>query len=242
MKYKLIKEYPGSLKLGTVVEAPEDCQTRFIIEDGVCFTYDQGLLDRYPGYWEKMLPEEGLLVSPNGSLVYKLLDGSGYGFDGGRQSGYYFNKGWNFSMDGHWKPATPEQENKFIGMLKIECERRGLFEDTKIEAHANGSPLRNPDYMGVQPIFDLTTGYNRNGVIFHRGKFATPLKETTTMPQVGKQYTHKKGNTYTVTGFTNNLGDREDEDFPVTVVYMDQEGRHWSRPLSRWHGSFELKK
>ena len=51
--YKLIREYPGSLKLGTVVEAPEDCQTLFIIEDGVCFTYDQGLLDRYPEYWEK---------------------------------------------------------------------------------------------------------------------------------------------------------------------------------------------
>lgn len=187
------------------------------------------------------LPEEGLLVSKFGSLVYKLSDGSGYGFGYGNQSDYFFNKLWEFSIDDYWRKATPEQEKKFVEMIKKECENRGLFEDTKIEAHANGTPLRNPDYMGVEPIFDLTTGYNRNGVIFHRGKFATPQKETTTTPQVGKQYTHKKGNTYTVTGFTNDLGDREDKDFPVTVVYVDQEGRRWSRPLSKWHGSFELK-
>ena len=187
------------------------------------------------------LPEEGLLVSEVGSLVYRLSDGSGYGFEGGHQSKYIFNKKWNFHVDGHWKPATPEQEEQFIEMLKKECERRGLFEDTKIEKHADGDSVTNPDYMGVIPRFYSKIGFNRNGRIFYRGKFATPRKETTTMPQVGKQYTHKKGNIYTVVGFTNDSGDREDKDFPITVIYMDQEGRHWSRPLSRWHGSFELK-
>lgn len=63
------------------------------------------------------LPEEGLLISLSGSLVYKLSDGSGYGFVYGNQSDYYFNKLWCFSTK-DWKPATPEQEKKFIEMLK----------------------------------------------------------------------------------------------------------------------------
>lgn len=124
----------------------------------------------------KELPKEGLLVSRRGSLVYKLLDGSGYGFTFGEQSNYNFNKKWRFSTE-DWKPATLEQEVKFIEMLKKECRERELYEDIKIEMHANGAPLINPDYMEVSPRFDLTTGYNRNGVIFHRGKFATPLKD-----------------------------------------------------------------
>ena len=38
---------------------------------------------------QKELPEEGLLVSKLDSLVYKLSDGSGYGFSHGNQSDYF---------------------------------------------------------------------------------------------------------------------------------------------------------
>lgn len=124
----------------------------------------------------KELPEEGLLVSSSGSLVYKLSDGSGYGFALGKQFMYFFNKSWEFSVD-YWKPATPEQETKFIEMLKKECERRGLFEDTKLENHADGTSLAEPDYMGVWVRFTNIKGYNKNGQIFYKGKFATPRKK-----------------------------------------------------------------
>lgn len=123
------------------------------------------------------LPEEGLLVSKKGSLVYKLSDGSGYGFALGNQSGYWFNRGWEgFSAD-YWCKASPEQKVKFMEMLKKECESRGLFKDTKIEKHANGAPLADPDYMGATPRFSTTFGYNKNGEIFFKGNFATPRKE-----------------------------------------------------------------
>lgn len=124
------------------------------------------------------LPEEGLLVSERGSLAYKLSGGSSYGFACGKQSDY-FSTGWEF-LDGHWTPATPKQEVKFVEMLKKECEDRGLFEDTKIEEHANGDPLAYSDFMGFAPSFSSTHGYNKNGQIFYKGKFATPLKEKST--------------------------------------------------------------
>lgn len=131
------------------------------------------------------LPEEGLLVSDGGSLVYKLSDGKGYGFSLGRQSCYLFDRGWNFSID-YWKPATPEQKNKFVEMLKIECEKHLLFEDTKIDKHADGTSLVYPNCTGITPRFNSTHGYNRNGLIFYRGKFATPRKEETTLTQISK--------------------------------------------------------
>lgn len=189
------------------------------------------------------LPEEGLLVSGYGSLAYKLSDGSGYGFAFGSQSRYSLDldkEAWGF--DDYWKPATPEQKKKFVEMLWREWVKMGNDENTKIEAHARVSLPKGLLNKGVYNWRSTCrTLWNKNGMIFCEGKFATPRKETATKPQVGKQYTHKKGNTYTVIGLTNNLGDREDKDFPVTVVYMDQEGRHWSRPLSRWHKSFKLK-
>lgn len=124
----------------------------------------------------KELPEEGLLVSKAGSLVYRLSDDSGYGFNRGCQSLYHsFYNAWGFSTK-DWKPATQEQEKKFVEMLKKECEKKGLFEDTKIECHADGSGLfLNINSFGLYA--DATEIYNKNGQIFYKGKFATPLKE-----------------------------------------------------------------
>lgn len=131
------------------------------------------------------LPEEGLLVSKFGTLVYRLSGSLGYGFSHGQQSGYLFNNKWKFCLDNHWKPATPEQEKKFVEILKKECESRGLYEDTKIEKHADGTSLIE-DYMEVTPRFSSTSGYNKNGIIFYKGKFATPRKEETTLESVSK--------------------------------------------------------
>src|SRR5690554_3634698 len=71
------------------------------------------------------LPEEGLLVSKNGTIIYRTGEFSGYGFySNGRYKNLDGELGaWNFdSHIAHWKPATPEQEKKFVGMLKKECE------------------------------------------------------------------------------------------------------------------------
>lgn len=124
------------------------------------------------------LPEEGLLASKKGSLVYKLPDGSAYGFASGKQLDYFFAKRWGHPTD-YWKPATEEQEKKFIEMLKKECESRGLYEDTKIENHADGASLTFPDRMEYKPAFNSKKAWNKNGQIFYKGKFATPRKETT---------------------------------------------------------------
>src|SRR5690554_30718 len=122
---------------------------------------------------QKELPEEGLLVSKLDSLVYKLSDGSGYGFSHGNQSDYFFGKRWGLSnTGGHWKPATPEQEKKFIAMIKKECEKHGLYEDTKLERNN----LSNSIYLNENLFIPETNpreAWNKNGQIFYRGKFAT---------------------------------------------------------------------
>lgn len=128
------------------------------------------------------LPEEGLLVSKNGTIIYRTGEFSGYGFySNGRYKNLDGEMGaWNFdSHIVHWKPSTPEQEKKFVEMLEIECEKRGLYEDTKIENHANGTSLTCPDRMEYQPAFNSKECWNKNGQIFYKGKFATPRKETT---------------------------------------------------------------
>lgn len=134
---------------------------------------------------KQQLPEEGLLVSKFGTLAYRLSGSLGYGFSHGQQSCYLFNNKWRFSLDNHWKPATLEQEEEFVEMLKKECERRGLYEDTKIEAHVQGYG----EYLNTNhfyPNANLKAIYNKNGQIFYKGKFATPLKEETTLELVSK--------------------------------------------------------
>jgi len=46
---------------------------------------------------------------------------------------------------------------------------------------------------------------------------------------VHQTYRHHSGRTYTVTDVTNEHSDNQ-EKFPLTVVYVDQMGRTWSRP------------
>lgn len=55
------------------------------------------------------------------------------------------------------------------------------------------------------------------------------------VPETGSTWRHKNGNEYTVLLVANLASERNE--YPVTVVYRGQNGKVWSRPLSRWHGS-----
>lgn len=56
---------------------------------------------------------------------------------------------------------------------------------------------------------------------------------------VGKQFRHRNGNIYTVLILTNTGSTPERLiDHPIDVVYMGQNGKIWSRPLSDWDRSF----
>lgn len=180
MKYEEIKVgdfYNVNDVKEKVIAKVDEYRTIVTVEDGYVTAWSEDELNILKPIKEE-LPEEGLLVSAAGSLVYKLSDRSGYGFVFGSQSEYSFGKGWSFDDNyNYWRKATKQEEDKFVEMLKKECENKGLYEDTKIEKHADGGYLRNPDYMGVTPIFSSIGCCNKNGKIFHRGEFATPRKE-----------------------------------------------------------------
>lgn len=135
------------------------------------------------------LPEEGLLVGILGSIVYRTGEYSGYGFDSDKnyKSLNDVKDAWTFNNSPElWRKATEQEEEKFIVMLKKECEKRGLYEDTKIEKHADGSTLSYTAQTTFTPSFNSIQGWNKNGQIFYKGEFATPLKEETTLEQVAK--------------------------------------------------------
>ena len=181
MKYEEIKigdvfRYEGYLE--TVISKSDRHRIITTIDDDMRSSTWSEIDLRVLKLIKEELPEEGLLVSEGGSLVYKLSDGSGYGFEGSLQSGYYFNKLWDFSQTDYWQPATPEQEERFVKMLKKECEARGLHEDTKIESHANGYGANLNINHFAPSSSDTTEIFNKHGQIFHKGNFAKPLKES----------------------------------------------------------------
>lgn len=54
-------------------------------------------------------------------------------------------------------------------------------------------------------------------------------------PRPGSRWRHNKsGKVYTVAAVTN-LASTKPEEYPPTVVYFDEAGVWWSRPLARWH-------
>lgn len=70
---------------------------------------------------------------------------------------------------------------------------------------------------------------------------STPVTSTSSVlrtdaPASTTRWQHSKGTIYTVLLVSNGAGERPDE-YPETVVYQDDNGKVWSRPLSRWHGS-----
>ena len=125
------------------------------------------------------LPDEGLVVyKEEDVIIYRTGEKTGYGFSRGK---YKHDSDWSFGVNQKvWRAATEEEEDKFIELLKKECERRGLFEDTKIKASAHGG-TNNINRFKFRITTALDSAYNKNGCIFHKGKFAEPLEETTTL-------------------------------------------------------------
>ena len=56
-------------------------------------------------------------------------------------------------------------------------------------------------------------------------------------PKILSEWVHKSGRRYAVLCIANEHANRPDE-YPVTVIYQDQNERVWARPLSRWYDSF----
>lgn len=55
--------------------------------------------------------------------------------------------------------------------------------------------------------------------------------------EVNSVWKHNNGNIYTVIEIAN-LDSEDLTKYPITVVYRGKNGKIWSRPLIRWHGSF----
>ena len=134
--------------------------------------YDQ---DQYERWTEKNnLPDVGLVVTNNGSIIYRTGNKSGYGFTCGI---YETSDFWTFKSRPHdWRKATQEEEQKFIELLKKEAERRGLGEDSKIKECLFGTPINSTNKNNFQPDFTLREAWNKNGCIFQYGEWAEPLK------------------------------------------------------------------
>ncbi len=183
MKYEEIKigESYSSLSYIETVIFKHDKSKSIVCEDqyGVASIYGSADFEGFKPL-KKELPEEGLLVSEIGSLAYRLSGNFGYGFGAALNGEYFFSNNWSFSITKHWQPATPEQEKKFIEMLKKQCEKRGLFEDTKIECHADEFKHGEiNDGEWIPESSSITSVLNYNGQIFYKGNFATPRKEST---------------------------------------------------------------
>jgi hypothetical protein len=55
---------------------------------------------------------------------------------------------------------------------------------------------------------------------------------TTSLPEIGSRWSHPNGHIYTVLMITNTGGVKAD--FPITVVYVDDDKNLWSQPLHKW--------
>ena len=159
-----------------------------------CIGFDT--TDFYEAIEVQELPDEGLVVyKENGTIVYRTGKGTGYGFFNYRsfkivEDNDYIGT-WTFEdFPENWRQATPEEETKFIDLLRKECERRWLFKDTKIKSHASGNML-NLNSGNFRAGFDVDLAYNKNGLIFKDGKFAEPLEEDSEIEAIevnGKEY------------------------------------------------------
>lgn len=117
------------------------------------------------------LPETGLLVSELGSIVYRTGEMSGYGFALG--IGWYDNDWWGKFTHKNWRKATPEDEDKFRELLIQEAAKRGLVDGVEFESAASGikSIVNTMDTRFDDEGFTIGVGF-----VFHKGKWATPIK------------------------------------------------------------------
>ena len=126
-------------------------------------------------HWSKIsLPEEGLMIRDNGTMMYRTGLKTGYGFIDGV---YITNECLSFdSKPDCWRLATTEEEERFSKLLEIEAVSRGFTVDTKLKTHADGDECFNAPVF--KPAFSSVDGWNRNGMVFKKGVWATLSEDT----------------------------------------------------------------
>lgn len=72
MKYKLIKEYPGSPKLGTTVERDSNCSNYYYrVISGVVNTFTPKNIENHPEFWEEIIEKDYEILSLiEGKFIY----------------------------------------------------------------------------------------------------------------------------------------------------------------------------
>ena len=189
MKYEEIKVgevYKVGDYTEKVIEKNDEHKAVMTIdEDGEFLAWSENQLESFQPI-KKELPESGLLVCTDGSLIFITGEQSGYGFD---VFDIFHRVCRSFvSCPENWRTATPEEEARFIELLKAEAEKRGLGVDAKIKGHADNT-LRYPMNDGKwNAMFNLTSGNNKNGRIFHNGIWAEPLTMLDEVTEVIKKH------------------------------------------------------
>jgi hypothetical protein len=69
VEYKLIKEYPGSPKLGTIIQKKLSSYEEVDVYRGF-YTTIPSLIEKYPEFWEKVV-EEPLFTTEDGVEIYE---------------------------------------------------------------------------------------------------------------------------------------------------------------------------
>jgi len=54
------------------------------------------------------------------------------------------------------------------------------------------------------------------------------------IPRIRSRWKHKKGTTYTILQIANSSIKTHDPEFPITVIYMNDDGDVFARPISRF--------
>lgn len=58
---------------------------------------------------------------------------------------------------------------------------------------------------------------------------------------LGKPHIHHTNKGLYTPIMITNLDTKYPEKYPVTVVYIGENGKYWSRPFSEWSRSFQIK-
>ncbi len=128
-------------------------------------------------------------------------------------------KGWFFRelMEEHWNVISANHLVSHLGFSVEKPPAHVTLDDRALQF--------NGIFPKLDEIIEFVPWNKRNNLI--------PAK----VPGINTRWKHTNGNLYTVLLVTN-LGSDRPEKFPVTVVYCGDNGTTWSRPLSKWHGSF----
>jgi len=66
-------------------------------------------------------------------------------------------------------------------------------------------------------------------------------EKETPIPILGKPHIHHTSKGLYTPIIITNIDTENHEKYPVTVVYVGENGKLWSRPFSEWSRSFQIK-